>query len=53
MKSPFRADFAATAWTCLPEGDPSWTATNDGGVLTRTVTVRIPMTDARLRFTQD
>ena len=50
-------DLAAPAWTSLPEGDPSWTVSNNADGLTQTVTVRIPMTTARLfarlRLTQD
>ena len=51
------SDLAAPAWSILPEGDPSWTVDDDAGGLTQTITVRIPMTTARvfarLRLTQD
>ena len=52
------SDLASPEWTNLPEGDPSWTVSDDPGGLTQTVTVRIPLgaadrVFARLRVTQD
>ncbi len=41
-------DLASPVWTSLPEGDPTWTVSDDEGGLTQTVTVRIPMTTARV-----